>query len=219
MQHDHEKSIIPRVIENLRRTLKGEPHSLEDVRTSLDDTDSSELDLISLLEVHHDYLNESISVLIDRNAFPSEKQLHLTRFSHLLMMHAKAEEETLYRSLQRADTREARLEGLAGQDEHNIAYQLIRELQDLSSGLTWSEDIDAKARVVAEVMANHIREEEGQMFPTAKRRVSGEELHSLSFEYLQKCKKFLDMEMKGSDMRPPEMKPKGEPIVDSQSPN
>ena len=134
-------------------------------------------------------------VLMDKDAAPRNKQRHLSRFLDLLDMHGRAEEETLYRCLMRNPSKEARLEGLGGQDEHDIAYQLGQELRQLNFEFAWSESIDAKAKVVASLMANHIKEEERKMFSIAQNDIETDELRALTDEYIEKCKYYLDVAM------------------------
>jgi hemerythrin-like domain-containing protein len=173
--------------------FKTETHTLDEVKTSLDqDINTS---FIALLEKHHDFLEESISVLMSRDAAEEEKQRHLGRFLHLINMHAKAEEETLYLGLMNSVEKLPRVEGNALQDEHDIAFVLADELRELNFDRRWNEAIEAKAQVLAGLVQNHIKEEESEVFKTAKREISADEFESLRDDYLDKCKLYLEDEM------------------------
>jgi hemerythrin-like domain-containing protein len=148
-----------------------------------------------LLEKHHEFLKESIPVLLDKVAPTDEKQHHLTRFLHLWNMHSKAEEETLYPALLNAPEREAHIEGLVCLDEHKIAKNFADELQNSDYESYWSEEVDAKAKVLANTVQNHIREEERHQFSVAKRDIHPDILIELSSEYLERCKHYLDLEI------------------------
>ena len=170
-----------------------EPYDLEAVKQSL--SQAVETGFIRVLEQHHDFLEESIDVLLSKNTLPQEKQLHLVRFLHLIAMHANAEEETLYVGLKNAAEKLARVEGAAAQDEHEIAMQLSDELKEMGFERIWSEAIEAKSHVIAGLVQNHIEEEEREIFKTAENQISDEDLDALRDQYIEKCKTYLDEEM------------------------
>jgi hemerythrin-like domain-containing protein len=176
--------------------FRDDAYSLSEIRQSLDSVKTRTTPFIQLLVKHHDYLRESIPVLVDKIAPMDEKQRHLTRFLRLLNMHTKAEEETLYQALLAAPEREAHLEGIGGIDEHQIAFHLMGELEDLNYKSTWSEEADAKAKVLAGLIESHIKQEEQSMYPTAKRCIDALTLKDLQAQYVDKCKHYLDIEMR-----------------------
>lgn len=174
-----------------KELIKTDPHSLEYIRKTLDFATDEECDFIPLLKDHHDFLQESISILLDRDAKDIDKQRNLVRFFRLLDMHARAEEETLYVRLRLNEEKEARLEGYAGQNEHDVAFQLEEELLMMGYLDTWNEEIAAKAKVLAALVSNHIKEEEAMMFPIVLRELTKAEIRELRWNYLQKCKAYL----------------------------
>ncbi|MBC7713405.1 MAG: hemerythrin domain-containing protein [Rhizobacter sp.] len=175
----------------LSETFRTEPHSLEEVRTSLDKDLADHKQFFPLLKEHHDFLEESISVIMDKDATDFQKQEHLERFFRLVEMHGKAEQEVLYNHLKANPEKEARLEGFAGQDEHDVAFQLEAELTGMGYKTEWSEEIAAKAKVVAGLVKNHIKEEESTMFPIAEENMTEEELEDMRDSYIQKCLGYL----------------------------
>ncbi len=183
---------IKGMLQNFKTTFEGQPLSLQEIRNEISEDQNTKYDFIDLLEKHHDYLKESISVLTNRNALSSDKQSHLTRFIHLLNMHGRAEEETLYQSLKHSEEKEARIEGMAGQDEHDVAFQMARELKDMNFEVFWSEEIDAKAKVLASLVHGHINEEETEMFTIADNAIEPVKMRAISGFYLEKCKSYLD---------------------------
>lgn len=188
--------IINRLWHDFKQSFAGRPHSLHEVKASLELAEREETDFIYLLKRHHDFLQESITVLNDPFAESYDKQWHLSRFLHLLSMHSRAEQETLYRNLAHAADKEARVQGVAGHEEHALAFQLGQELYGLSFEDAWSEEIDAKAKVLASLVAHHIQEEEREMFPIAERSLDESELNGLLEEYIHKCEGYLEIEMR-----------------------
>lgn len=175
----------------IKEMFSNEPHSFDDIAESLNLDSALETDLISLLEKHHDYIEESIEVLMDQDATEAQKKLHLKRFYRLVEMHGKAEEETLYVYLKNNADKFARIEGLGGKEEHDLAFQLESELTQLGYPSQWNEEIEAKAIRAAALLKNHIKEEESMMFQIAERYLSAAEFESMRSEYIQKCKLYL----------------------------
>ncbi|MBC7712266.1 MAG: hemerythrin domain-containing protein [Rhizobacter sp.] len=171
-----------------------ETETLRLLRQSLDEEDD-ETSIISVLEHHHKYLREYMSILTGPEISPEHKQATLYLFFPIFNMHAKAEQDTLYRLLQGASNHEVRLEGLRGLDEHEIAFEIIRELQEMGAETSWSDEIDAKIHVLAGLIKGHIKEEENAMYPLVERHFSESKLMDLTDNYLEKCKIYLDMEM------------------------
>lgn len=168
-----------------------DPHTLQEIRSSIDVDANEETGLIPLLKEHHSFLMDSIKIIMDSKSSIPEKRNHLTRFFDLLEMHAKAEQETLYSHLQQNTEEVARLEGLTGQDEHDIAFQLRDELNTMNYKTQWNDEIAAKAKVAATLVKNHMKEEEQTMFSVAKNNLSDEEIEQIRLEYISKCRSYL----------------------------
>lgn len=186
---------IKGMLHNFKASFQSDRLSLEEIRNTISEDQETKFDFIDLLEKHHDYLEESISVLTDKDASSADKQVQLNRFIHLLNMHGKAEEESLYQGLKQSAEKEARLEGIAGQDEHNVAFQLANQLKQYNFEDSWSEEVDAKAKVLANLVQNHINEEETEMFTIAENAIEPLKMDIICGLYLEKCKIYLDKEL------------------------
>lgn len=172
--------------------FKSGPHSFEDIRESLHQATLFNKEFFSLLIEHHDYIKESIRVLMDDYSTDLEKQGQLVRFFRLVEMHAKAEEETLYVHLKQNPYKEARIEGYGGKDEHDVVFQMEDELLRMGYLTEWNEEIAAKARVVAALFKNHISEEEDRMFKIAKRNFASSEMELQRNQYIARCHVYID---------------------------
>lgn len=191
------------VIEDFFKSIV--PHEalpLDDVRVGLDEALIDEMELVPIMEKHHEYLLESIQVLMSKTATDIEKQDHLFRFFRLIEMHAKAEEEVLYTALRNNAEKEARLAAFASQDEHDVAFRMERELLEMGYRDKWDEEIEAMAKVVAGLVKNHIKEEESEIFPLAEKVISKQELERMSETYIVKCKIYLDESIQTSISHP-----------------
>ena len=176
----------------LKEFVRTEPHTFAEVREALTEAEESHKQFISLLKEHHNYLEESISFLMDKDSTDMQKQEHLDRFFRLLEMHGNAEQEVLYAHLKANEDKVARLEGYAGQDEHDVAFQMEVELEEMGYKMQWNEQIEAKAKVVATLVKNHIKEEEATMFPIAESSMTEEELEDMRDAYILKCRGYLN---------------------------
>lgn len=91
-----------------------------------------------------------------------------------LNMHELIEEKVLYPAL-RAHP-EARDIVLEGYEEHHVADLIVKELHGLARS---DEQWGAKFKVLRENIEHHIKEEEGEMFRTARAVLSRDDLQAL----------------------------------------
>jgi hemerythrin-like domain-containing protein len=92
-----------------------------------------------------------------------------TQLKTELDVHAHIEETIFYPELEKADeTHDITLEAF---EEHRIVKQLLGELEEMDKG---DEQWTARFTVLKENVEHHVEEEEGEMFPKA-RKVLGEE--------------------------------------------
>ncbi|HBB88234.1 MAG TPA: hemerythrin [Blastocatellia bacterium] len=92
-----------------------------------------------------------------------------TQLKTELDTHTRIEETIFYPALKDVDeTRDITLEAY---EEHNVVKTLLGELESLGKG---EEEWTAKFAVLKENIEHHVEEEEGEMFPKA-RKVLGED--------------------------------------------
>lgn len=172
--------------------LQGGTHEFSEIRSALDVDVAEDKSFITILKEHHDYIEESIRVLMSKDAPDVDKQNHTLRLFRLVQMHGKAEQETLYENLMESSSLDARLEGFSGQDEHDLAFQLESELKAMGVDTQWNDEIAAKARVAASLVQNHIKEEESEMFAIAREKLSDVAFERMRIDYIAKCRQYLD---------------------------
>lgn len=141
-------------------------------------------DVLGLIKKQHDQLRRCISVLKDENAESSLKQNQLEKFINLLNMHTEAEEQTLYEVLKELQASE--LVTLEAIEEHAVAKNLIQELADADYRTSWNSYIEAKAKVLADIVDHHAKDEEDRIFKEAKKLLTRHELIFLGEEFEQK---------------------------------
>ena len=140
--------------------------------TSVDKSSSrkreSGTDAVALLKQDHQEVQalfEQYDELVEADDTPDEQKQQLAeQICAMLTVHAQIEEEIFYpaarRSLEEADLiDEATV-------EHATAKDLIAQIQD---GSPDEELYDAKVKVLGEYIRHHVKEEESEMFPKAKK--------------------------------------------------
>ena len=103
----------------------------------------------------------------------------LGKIDALLTPHARAEEELIYPAF--AAVEEAKGAVDEGFEEHVLVHQLCEELKALPA----VDDIwCAKARVMMDLVEHHVREEENEMIPKAKKELRSDEAVGLAAEFI-----------------------------------
>jgi hemerythrin superfamily protein len=124
------------------------------------------VDAITLLIEDHEHVKsmfEEYEGLGDR-AHASKKKL-ATQICTELTKHATAEEEIFYPAVRAAGKDKEDLVDEATV-EHASAKDLIAQIMDMEP----TEDLfDAKVKVLSELIEHHVKEEEGEMFPKARK--------------------------------------------------
>ena len=115
--------------------------------------------------------------LVDGDAGDDEKQELAETICEMLTVHATIEEEIFYPAARDALDEQDLLD--EAEVEHASAKDLIAQIQ----GMEASEELyDAKVTVLGEYINHHVQEEEGEMFPAAKK--SSLDLKALGAELL-----------------------------------
>jgi hemerythrin superfamily protein len=124
-------------------------------------------DAVALLKADHkevqELFDEYDQLIEDEEASPEERQQLAEQICAMLTVHAQIEEEIFYPA-----AREAVEEDLVNEAtvEHASAKELIAQIQGMSPD---EELYDAKVKVLGEYVRHHVKEEESEMFPQAKK--------------------------------------------------
>ncbi len=97
-----------------------------------------------------------------------------TQLKTELDVHASIEETILYPELEKADeTHDITLEAF---EEHRLVKQLLGELEKMDKG---DEQWTARFTVLKENVEHHVEEEEGEMFPKARKVFTEEQAETI----------------------------------------
>ena len=123
----------------------------------------TEDDALSLLKQDHDTVKELFTQFKDAESMEEKKKIAVQAITEL-RIHATIEEELFYPALRgREEVKQDLLN--ESDEEHHVAKLLIAELMQM----TTVDHFPAKFTVLAENIEHHIKEEENELFPQARR--------------------------------------------------
>jgi hemerythrin-like domain-containing protein len=137
--------------------------------------------VIAFIKADHKPLKDAIQILTSESAKPSQKKSALKKFLPELKLHSKAEEFAVYDAV--VDLKEVHSKILEAYEEHSVADLLADELEGFGYENDFSDELIAKARVLAELVKRHIEEEENKTLVSLKRALSEEQLVQLGQSY------------------------------------
>ena len=106
----------------------------------------------------------------------TKKSAIVEEIAAALNVHASVEEEIFYPAVKKARAEETKDEVREAYEEHK---QIKALLAALSKTTPDDETFDSKVKVLQEDVEHHVKEEEGQMFPDAKKFLGNETLQTL----------------------------------------
>jgi hemerythrin-like domain-containing protein len=142
---------------------------MPDTRTASSNTKSKEMDAIQLLTADHKEVKamfKEFESLKEKEDADDEKGDLVQRICTALTIHATVEEEIFYPAVREAIDDEDLMD--EADVEHACAKDLIAQLEEASPG---DDHYDAKVTVLGELVDHHVKEEEGEMFPKAKKAI------------------------------------------------
>ncbi|MFZ0658469.1 MAG: hemerythrin domain-containing protein [Candidatus Binataceae bacterium] len=108
-----------------------------------------------------------------------EKQEIFDQIKAALEVHATIEEEIFYPAVKKARSENVKDEVREGYEEHKQIKGLLAETSEVTpADETW----DMKIKVLKEDVEHHVKEEEGEMFPDAKKFLGEKRLMELGAE-------------------------------------
>jgi len=112
----------------------------------------------------------------------------LQRIEHELQIHTALEEDILYPAIKQAGGKEEAKMYYEAKEEHRTVDSLV--LPDLLHTETGTVAFAGRVKVMKELLEHHIEEEEGELFPTAKKLLGKDVLEQLG-QAMQAQKKML----------------------------
>ncbi len=130
------------------------------------------MDAITMLENQH----QEVKALFEKigKAKGEAKQPIFDQIADALAVHAAIEEKHFYPASKAARTEDLLREAV---EEHLGVKRLLADLLELEPS---DAQFDAKVQVLQEQVEHHVKEEEGELFPQARKVLSKDELEDLA---------------------------------------
>jgi iron-sulfur cluster repair protein YtfE (RIC family) len=132
------------------------------------------MNAIDLLKQQHDLVDDLFDQVEQADA--TEKEILFEELADNLAGHAAIEEHVFYPAAYAGETREILNEAV---EEHLVMKRLITDLMDLTPE---DQQFTAKLKVLREQVTHHVKEEEKELFPKAKKELGKEKLLQLGAE-------------------------------------
>jgi hemerythrin superfamily protein len=101
-----------------------------------------------------------------------------TKITTALAQHSEIEKQVLYPAFKaRAEDHDELQQVLEAFEEHALVDGLVEEIQNLDAR---DETYEAKVNTLMDVVLHHVKEEESEMFPTARELFAKDELVSMA---------------------------------------
>jgi hemerythrin-like domain-containing protein len=133
---------------------------------------------IDILKDDHDRVKDLLSELEETsNRATTHRTALLEKISNELHTHMKIEEQVFYPAFKAAaEKAEERQMFFESKEEHRV---LDFELPRVQKTDPSTDDFAAHAKVLKELVEHHVKEEEKEMFPMAKKLMTSDELEAL----------------------------------------
>lgn len=165
---------------------------------------ADEKDAIRLLLDDHENIKRLLRRLEDttENGVKTRRQL-FAEIKRELVAHSAIEEEFLYPAVEEVADEEMADEVAHSYEEHHVVDVLLDELMDLDpSDEAWG----AKVHVMRENLEHHIREEEEDLFPYARKVIEADELLELGEDMAERREEAL-IQAEAAKDKPAQSKP------------
>lgn len=152
------------------------------------------LTIVDLILIDHRQIKEYIDIFVDLNVDKRKKLSVAKSFLDIVSTHLKAESAAVYGSLKKIEFfRFSIMESLI---EHEIIEQKVKKLKPpLAKARSLKDEVEAELKVLAELLRNHIMEEESVTLPKIKVALDNDLLRQMGLEFM-KLRKFSAEDLK-----------------------
>ncbi|XHH09469.1 MAG: hemerythrin domain-containing protein [Candidatus Bathyarchaeia archaeon] len=150
----------------LQREMEKEQQELERNATIYD-----------ILKLEHNDIKKLFKQMIENESFQEET---FSDIKKALTLHMDGEEKILYPLLKKSD--DTRLITIESYEEHDLAKKVINDIDNASA--SDGETKFARAKVLSEVVNQHVKEEEDELFKKAKKVFTKEEEQRMAKQFM-----------------------------------
>lgn len=136
------------------------------------------MNAIELLKADHQTVKDILGQLSDSSERAVKKRTELLRKLEMeITLHTSLEEELLYPAFKQAGGKEEAKLYYEAKEEHRAVDSLV--LPDLKVTDPSTPEFSGRLKVVKELLEHHIEEEEGELFPKARKLLGKQALDEL----------------------------------------
>jgi hemerythrin-like domain-containing protein len=143
-----------------------------------------------LQDLHQDH--EEVSGLIEqclKTEASAERNQIFKEIMSMLIAHSEAEQQVLYKKMQKSDDEKARSFVFEGMNEHQIVEQQLQQMARTRNKA--SEQWTAQLTVLKELVNHHVKEEESTGFSCARKEFEGEQLEKFGEQFRRQKEKLM----------------------------
>jgi hemerythrin superfamily protein len=137
-------------------------------------------DILSTLHKEHDEVQALLQKLVESESAPERRGL-LKQIKEALVPHAKAEEKVVYDRVMALKGKKSKVDAHEGYFEHEAAERMLANLGRIEK-LT-SPEFTAAAKVLKELIAHHVQEEESDIWSDVRENFSLEQREKMHIEF------------------------------------
>jgi hemerythrin superfamily protein len=137
-------------------------------------------DILSTLHREHDEVQALLQKLVESESAPERRGL-LKQIKEALVPHAKAEEKVVYDRVMALKGKKSKVDAHEGYFEHEAADRMLANLGRIEK-LT-SPEFTAAAKVLKELIAHHVQEEESDIWSDVRENFSLEQREKMHIEF------------------------------------
>ncbi len=142
------------------------------------------INVIDMILIDHRYVKECIETLCDEKAEKIKKLEVAKGFLDAVQKHSEAEKQVVYGKLE-ADE-EFHFNILEAQIEHGIVDEKVKALKPrLAHTRNLKDEMEAELKVLAELVKNHIKEEESELLPKMNEELDEETLREMGDVFMK----------------------------------
>jgi len=143
-----------------------------------------------LNDLHEDH--EEVSGLIEQLIKTEDGKERGTIFKEMmskLLAHSHAEQNVLYKKMEKSENEKSRTFAYEGENEHQIVEQQLQQMARARNKA--SEQWTAQASVLQDLIEHHVEEEESTGFSCARSEFDGEALEKMADQFRKQKQKLL----------------------------
>lgn len=137
-------------------------------------------DILETLHEEHEEVQELLSRLVDSDEAREQKRL-VVRIKQALVPHTKAEEIVVYDPVSMLKDEQPKIDGAEGYTEHALASATLKQLETLTAN---TPEFKAAAKVLKELVAHHVEEEERNIWAQVRKNFSDEQRARMNRDFL-----------------------------------